>query len=397
MEEKQLRSGFTTGTCAAGAAKAAALMLLTGTFKRRVEVLTPKGVVAGLELVEAEVSEARASCAVRKDAGDDPDVTDQALIYASAEYIEDGKTEGDGRERWYQSGSVFLTGGPGVGIVTKPGLSCPVGKHAINPVPREMIFSQVQRAAEAAGYEGSLLVTVWIPEGERLAARTFNPKLGIEGGISVLGTSGIVEPMSEAALLATIRLELHMKAAEGNGKVILTPGNYGETFLRETLGLSLDQGVQCSNFVADSVEMAGDEGIHEILFVGHIGKLIKVAGGVRNTHSKYGDRRMEILLDCLRQAQPSEEQWDRLKEKILGSNTTEEAVCHLREADLAEPVMAVAVNRIKRNLEAWQEGRLRAEVVTFANGYGILGMTDGAGEMIESFGRRDKKEEQEST
>lgn len=399
MEKKQLRSGFTTGTCAAGAARAAASLLFTGIWTPQVEIMTPKGIVARLTAAVTECAAGRAVCAVRKDAGDDPDVTDQALIYASVEYIDDGKKEEKDRDegkRWYQSGNIFLTGGPGIGVVTKPGLSCPVGKHAINPVPRQMIFEQVQEAALSAGCNRRLLVTVWIPDGERLAAKTFNPKLGIEGGISILGTSGIVEPMSEAALTATIRLELHMKAEAGKKAVILTPGNYGETFLKETLGLSLSQGVSCSNFVADSVEMAGEEGIHEILFVGHLGKLIKVAGGVRNTHSKYGDRRMEILLDCIRQAGPPGEGWEALKDQILGSNTTEEAAGHLREARMAEPVMEIVVNRIRKNLERWQDGKLHAEVVTFVSGFDLLGMTEGAKTMIAAFREQKEKEEQES-
>ena len=199
-------------------------MLLQREAVECVQVMTPGGTRAELLLHDAERTERSALCAVRKDAGDDPDVTDQALIYASVEYIKDS---GD-PERCYRNNHIFLTGGPGVGIVTKPGLACPVGLHAINPVPRKMIFEEVEAVARSAGCEGRLLVRIWIPEGERLALSTFNPKLGIEGGISVLGTSGIVEPMSEAALRATIQLELHMKAVAGQREVILTPGNYGE-------------------------------------------------------------------------------------------------------------------------------------------------------------------------
>ena len=191
MEEKKLRSGFTTGTCAACAAKAAAVMLLQREAVECVQVMTPGGTRAELLLHDAERTEHSAVCAVRKDAGDDPDVTDQALIYVSVEYIKDS---GD-PDMCYRNNHIFLTGGPGVGIVTKPGLACPVGLHAINPVPRKMIFEEVEAVARSAGCEGRLLVRIWIPEGERLALSTFNPKLGIEGGISVLGTSGIVEPL----------------------------------------------------------------------------------------------------------------------------------------------------------------------------------------------------------
>lgn len=391
MEERKLRSGFTTGTCAACAAKAAAVMLLKQEAVESVQVMTPGGTRAELFPEEAVITENSAVCAVRKDAGDDPDVTDKALIYASVEYIKDS---GD-PENCYQNDRIFLTGGQGVGIVTKPGLACPVGFYAINPVPRKMIFDEVEAVAHLAGCEGGLLVRIWIPEGERLALSTFNPKLGIEGGISVLGTSGIVEPMSESALKATIQLELHMKAVEGQREVILTPGNYGENFLRETLKLSLSQGVQCSNFVRESVLMAADEGMDGLLFVGHIGKLIKVAGGVGNTHSKYGDRRMEIMWDCARShcGKLSERARSRLKKQVLDSNTTEEAVRRLNEAGMLKPAMETAVERIRHYLEVWSERPVRAEVVTFTNGYGILGMTRGAVAMIDTFRVREKANE----
>lgn len=391
MEEKKLRSGFTTGTCAACAAKAAAVMLLQREAVECVQVMTPGGTRAELLLHDAERTERSAVCAVRKDAGDDPDVTDQALIYASVEYIKDS---GD-PERCYRNNHIFLTGGPGVGIVTKPGLACPVGLHAINPVPRKMIFEEVEAVARSAGCEGRLLVRIWIPEGERLALSTFNPKLGIEGGISVLGTSGIVEPMSEAALRATIQLELHMKAVAGQREVILTPGNYGENFLKETLNLSLAQGVQCSNFVQDSVKMAADEGMDGLLFVGHVGKLIKVAGGVGNTHSKYGDRRMEMMWDCARIhcEEMAESDRNRLKDQVLASNTTEEAVIWLEKAGVLKQAMMTAVERMKQYVEEWSGRAVCAEVVTFTNGYGILGMTCGAENMIEAFRIREEANE----
>lgn len=391
MEEKKLRSGFTTGTCAACAAKAAAVMLLCQENVECVQVMTPGGTRAELFLQDAGKTEYSAMCAVRKDAGDDPDVTDKALVYASVEYINGGGDPGN----CYRNSNIFLTGGPGVGIVTKPGLACQVGFYAINPVPRTMIFEEVGAVASRAGYEGGLLVRIWIPDGERLAQSTFNPKLGIEGGISILGTSGIVEPMSEAALKATIQLELHMKAVEGRREVILTPGNYGENFLKETLSLSLSQGVQCSNFVQDSVKMAADEGMEGLLFVGHVGKLIKVAGGVGNTHSKYGDRRMELMWDCARIhcEELSEHARKRLKEQVLASNTTEEAVIRLEKAGVLKPAMKTAVERMKHYMEDWSERTVRTEVVTFTNGYGILGMTSGAENMIEAFRLRQEANE----
>jgi len=296
MEKRELRSGFTTGTCAAVAAKAAAVMLFTGREVQHMKLMMPKGRSADLPLFHVVLKQGEAACAVKKDAGDDPDVTHQAMVFASVQYS-DEKKEGQAQGIYRRDGEegkapLFLTAGEGIGWVTRPGLSCPVGMPAINPVPRDMIFSGVEEARREAGFDGSLTITIWIPEGKKLAEKTFNPRLGIEGGLSILGTTGIVKPMSEEALIATIRLELHMKAVAGMKQVILVPGNYGEAFIQETLGLDLKDGVTCSNFIEKALKAAGKEGFRRILFAGHIGKLIKVAGGVPNTHSIYGDRRI---------------------------------------------------------------------------------------------------------
>lgn len=417
-----LRSGFTTGTCGAAAAKAAAVCLLTGELLSRVEIVTPKGVAANLAVELVARGEAAACFRVQKDAGDDPDVTNGAWVYGTVERI-----GGVPDEVWYQSEDnphLYLTGGEGIGLVTKPGLSCPVGKHAVNPVPRKMIFGAVEEVCEQMDCGEMLLIRIAIPQGVELAASTFNPKLGITGGISVLGTSGIVEPMSEQALIETIRLEIHMKAVAGVTNMILTPGNYGENFLREELQLSLNQAVKCSNFVADAMKMAAKEGINSVLFVGHIGKLIKVAGGVENTHSKYGDRRMEILADCWRIAAFRDlSKTERLKHpvpgsgslamiepemnvsgsrtpeeslletQLLGSNTTEEALEYLQTAGCRDSVMEEAGRRIQLVLRGWSGTaagekiaameKKEVEVVTFSTSLGILYKSSGADAMIK--------------
>lgn len=414
MEKQKLRSGFTTGTCGAAAAKAAACWFFRQEVNR-VTLMTPKGVEAVFP-AEKRLEEGKTWFAVQKDAGDDPDVTDKAWIYASIRACR-GDELTRVPETWYQSGEypfLFLTGGAGIGIVTKPGLACPVGKHAINPIPRSMIFQAVGQIMEEAGEQIPCLISIRIPEGVELAAKTFNPRLGIEGGISVLGTSGIVEPMSEQALLDTIRLEIHMKAEAGEKSLILTPGNYGERFLKEELGLSLKTAVTCSNFVADAVESAAKEGFCRVLFAGHVGKLIKVAGGVRNTHSKYGDRRMEIMAECLEicgqerresqgeneaeengevraslRDQVSEQEWTARIEKIKLSNTTEEALEHLEAWGWRNLVMKQAVNRIWRQMNQWAEGKVQVEVVTFSTVYGILGKSKNSMAMIEEWRTKD--------
>lgn len=382
MKSQGLRSGFTTGTCAAVAAKAAAAMLLTGENTDRAAVETPKGVKAEMEILQPEISSRFAFCAVKKDAGDDPDVTHGMLVCARVEYIEPGEEE----EQFYRSDeydNLYLTGGTGVGVVTRKGLACPVGLSAVNPVPRRMIFHEVGKVCRECGMSKRLLITIELPDGEKLAGKTFNPKLGIVGGISILGTSGVVEPMSEQALIDTVFLEIHMKAVEKCQILVLAPGNYGENFLQKEFSISLERGVKCSNFIGAAIQKAAEEGIRKILLVGHLGKLIKVAGGVENTHSKYGDRRMEILWnctkDCMRRVEDrksDKEKW--LEQRILGANTTEEAVELLKKTGILEAVMAETAERIREQAVCFAAGKSAVEVVTFSSVYGILGKTGGA-------------------
>ena len=301
-DNKELRFGYTTGSCAAAAAQAAARMLFTGAVVASVKLTTPKGIQLFLEPVEAKWSEDEASCAIQKDAGDDPDVTDGLLIYArvrkcSREYAamrqkEYGwsqplKSEGMSEEHPV----IRLRGGAGIGIVTMPGLEQPIGAPAINRIPRQMILNEVQGVCEEYGYGEGIEVTIWAPDGGKLAEKTFNPQLGIQGGISILGTSGIVEPMSEQALVATIELEMRQKAV--NQKYLLiTPGNYGMDYLKGNFPFGPEEAVKCSNYVGQTIDLAVNLGLKGILFVAHIGKFIKVAGGVMNTHSREADARM---------------------------------------------------------------------------------------------------------
>lgn len=221
----------------------------------------------------------QAVCAVRKDSGDDPDVTNGIAIYSRVSFRDD-KPETEGYIWENEVIRLHLTAGEGVGIVTKPGLACEVGKPAINPVPREMIFTHVERACRQYGFQGSLHIEIFIPQGIEISKKTFNPRMGIKGGISLLGTSGMVEPMSEKALTDTIQLELHQKHVAGLKSMILTPGNYGESFLRDELNVNLDYAVKCSNFIGDSLDMAVQENIEEVLLVGHGGKLINLQPSV---------------------------------------------------------------------------------------------------------------------
>ena len=292
-----MRYGFTTGSCAAAAAAAACYMLLTGRKKEEMTILTPNGISYTAKLVDISINESSAACAIVKDGGDDPDITTGAHIVAEVAFLQKESLQKESRQKDKTDAvqQIIIRGGKGVGRVTKPGLDQPVGEAAINHVPREMIEKEVRRICALCDYNGKLQVTISVPEGEEIAQKTFNPRLGITGGISILGTSGIVEPMSSQALLDTIQVELRQKKAMGQQMIAVTPGNYGLDFMKEAFAYDLDKSVKCSNFIGNTIDMAAELGFCAMLLTGHIGKLIKVAGGIMNTHSHEGDCRMELL------------------------------------------------------------------------------------------------------
>lgn len=361
---KQLRCGYTTGTCAAAAAAGAAARLLTGAVLDEVQVDTPAGVMVTAELLEHAAGPGWASCAVRKDGGDDPDVTDGILICARVERRE--------------SPGIAIDGGAGVGRVTRPGLDQPVGAAAINSVPRRMITRQVEQVMAAAGYDGGLAVTISVPEGAALAGRTFNPRLGIEGGISILGTGGIVRPMSEAALLDSLYLEQDMLQAAGARDIILTPGNYGDAFAQQSLGLTLARRCTCSNYLGAAIDHAAGLGFRSLLVVGHLGKLIKVAAGNMNTHSRVSDARRETLTAHAALAGGGPE----LLRALFDSPTTDAGVALLTQAGLLEIVMTSLARALDEQLKYRAGDGLAIEAVFFSNQYGMLGKTPGADSLL---------------
>lgn len=375
---KKLRYGYTTGSCAAAAAKAAAVMLLTQQELSQIDLLTPKGILLHLDLIDVQKDEKSVSCAVKKDAGDDSDVTDGALIYARAQRLEPA----DFGIR--QDPRIQICAGIGIGRVTKAGLDQPVGAYAINSGPRMQIQKAVSAVMRQQGFLGKIRITLSVPDGERLAEKTFNPKLGIVGGISIIGTSGIVEPMSEDALLSSIALELHVKAAAGEKHLILTPGNYGQDFIKDTLQISLDHAAACSNFIGDAFTLAWGEGFREILLIGHIGKLVKLGAGAWNTHSKYGDGRMEELSRCAREAG-----FFAFARDVLDCATTEDAVARMQALGIKEPIMRVLLAHIRRTLKRWKikQGIPRTdgctEVLLFTRQHGMIASTEGAERILE--------------
>ena len=369
--EKKLRCGFTTGSCSAAAAKAALIMLITGSDIHNVSIMTPKGIAYNAEIMDIERKKEGDSvtCAVIKDGGDDPDVTSGSRIMATVEFTREP--------------GIVIDGGEGVGRVTKPGMDQPVGEAAINSVPRKMISQCVTQVLEEYGLsDRGVKVTISVPGGQELAQKTFNPKLGIMGGLSILGTTGIVEPMSDAALLDTIRTEIRVRKAEGRDMLLAAPGNYGMTFLHEVYGIDESLAVMSSNFIYDTIRIAAEEGFSRILFAGHIGKLVKAAGGIKNTHSMYGDHRMEILTKL------SEECMERevflsVKDRIMNCVMTDEAVGIINETGRGSAVFKKMADNIRDYLEKWSEDALKAEVIVFSNENTELVSTDQAHSWIK--------------
>ena len=371
-----MKSGFTTGSCAAAAAKAATIMLFENEGIGSVSVATPSGAVFDTPVTDVMLTKGiRARCAVRKPESDDPDVTAGMLIYATAEFAPFFRGNGSYPASEAQ---VVIEGGEGIGRVTKPGLDRPVGDFAINTVPRQMIEDEVLSVAEEYGYTGTIRIEISAPEGEMIAKKTFNPRLGIEGGISIIGTSGVVEPMSTRAIIDTIRVELAQKKALGEKIAVVSPGNYGFTFMKEHYDYDLDRAVKCSNYIGDTIDIARDTGFEKMLLVGHIGKLIKVSGGVMNTHSKEGDGRMELMAEAAGHAGADE----GVLKGILGSVSTEEAYRIMRDANIEDKSFAYIMDRIDRHLKA-RAGRMSIECIVYSSVYGLLGRTNGAEEMMK--------------
>ena len=363
-EGKRLRLGYTTGSCAAAAAKAAAWMLLTGREKTAVTLHTPKGMDLSLSVQDIRREEGAVSCAIVKDGGDDPDITAGALIYARVSRIPERDVE--------------IDGGFGVGRVTKPGLDQKPGQAAINSVPRKMIRENLLEVAAALDYTGGFRVEISVPLGEELAKKTFNPRLGIVGGISILGTTGIVEPMSEQALLDTIRVELRQKRTQSDF-VLLTPGNYGSDFIRDSLGIDPRNAVQVSNFIGDALDMCKELDFRGAVLIGHIGKLVKLGGGMMNTHSKYGDCRTEIL-SAMAGAEGVEA---AVISRMLDCVSCDECLHLLEPTGKREAVLNRLLKRIHFHLRSRAGEDFQIECAMFSKEYGLLGKTAGAEEAME--------------
>ncbi|MCR1851070.1 cobalt-precorrin-5B (C(1))-methyltransferase CbiD [Paeniclostridium sordellii] len=367
IDGKKYRRGYTTGSCATGAAKAASYMLLTKKVIKTINIDTPKGIPLTLNLENIEIKENYAQCSVKKDGGDDIDATHNLDIYARVEFID--------------SNEILITGGTGVGVITKKGLGVGVGEAAINKTPRIMINNEVRKVI---GEDKGVKVTIFVPDGDAIAQKTFNPRLGIIGGISIIGTTGIVEPMSDEGWKKSLSIELEMKKAQGLDKIILVPGNHGEMFIKEKLGIDMKYVVRTSNFIGYMLKEAQRIGFKQILMAGHLGKYVKIAGGIFNTHSKVADARNEILIANLALMNAPFELIKSTNECL----TTEEFIDVLETDEYREykEIYNILSQKCKERIDTHiNDEEINVEVMIFSMDKELLGQSKKADDLKEVF------------
>lgn len=350
VNQKLLRCGYTTGTCAAAASKAAVAMLFKQESMDSVAITTPNQTDLIIDVLNPQFDDNVASCSIEKDSGDDPDITNGILVSSKVTLLPD-------------SSEIIIEGGKGVGKVTKGGLDQPVGMSAINSIPRKMIKDSLNELAMQYNYKGGFHVLISVPKGEEIAKKTFNPELGIVGGISILGTTGIVEPMSAKALADSIKVEISVIAAESNESILIFLGNFGKKFTEEDLNLSTKPGIMCSNFIDVALDSSVEFGFKNILLVGHIGKFVKLGIGMFNTHSHNGDGRIETLLSCALEAGANIE----ILKEIQKCVTTNAVLDILYENDLLDKTMDVLNERIQHNIDRRVPDDINVGFICFAN------------------------------
>ncbi len=380
---KKLKYGFTTGSCAAAAAASAAAMLFSGEKISEAEIILPAGEKITLQVSNIDMQKSIVRCAVIKDGGDDPDATHGAEITAAV-----SRNPIDAAVPAESRNGITLLGGSGVGIVTARGLQCSVGEPAINPVPRRMIFENVERMRAKFGKtEEPLYVEISVPSGEETAKKTYNPRLGIVGGISILGTTGIVDPMSEKALVDTIKIVIDKQYQENPKRILIAPGNYGRDFCRDYLGLDVEKAVPVSNYIGEALDYIKFKGFEEILLVGHTGKLIKLAAGIMNTHSSYADGRMEII--GVHSAICGADS-DTVK-GIMECITTDEAFGLIETKPYYEDVKARILEKVLYHLRFRLKEQVKIETILFTTDRNHIMKSAGADRLSEKI-RKDMKQ-----
>ncbi len=345
---KELKTGYTTGSCAAAAVKAGLTYFFTKEKVDSVILPTPKGVTLNINVEKIEDTNGYIESFIIKESGDDPDVTNGITISAII---------------YPDYNDLIIDGGKGVGRVTKPGLKVPVGDAAINPVPLQMIQNQVEEFIINYGYEKNFKIIINAYNGEEIAKKTFNSRLGIQGGISIIGTTGIVEPMSEKALIDTIHTEIDVALSQGRENILLTPGNYGRDAAREKFGIDLDKGIKISNYIGETLDYLLYKKPKRILIIGHAGKLSKTAGGIMNTHSAYADCRHEIFASYAALSGAEK----HVIEEIFNCVSTDEIDHILLENGLHEKVWDIVMQRVVDNITRRLHESIPCEIIIFTN------------------------------
>lgn len=349
---KKLRKGYTTGSCATAAAKAASMMLHTQQPLAIIKIDTPAGISLSLKVWKPKVLEYEASCCIIKDSGDDPDITHGLEIFAHVQKRNDSK--------------IIVRGGVGIGTITKPGFWGKVGDPAINPVPKKMI-TEALTSVDSCGWD----VTISAPEAGKIHKRTFNANLGIIGGISILGTTGIVEPMSEEAWLKTIYLEIDLWLNRGHRELLLYLGNYGKQFI-QSLELKIPA-VKISNFIGEVLLYCYQKKLEKIVLVGHIGKLSKLSIGVFNTHSKVSDSRIEAFVYHLSLAGVPQ----KFLQTVSACTDTESAISLIFEEGHQDVLQQMAFSCNKRVKKYLKDESFPVEVIIYSMNQGIIGRANG--------------------
>ncbi len=354
---RALRYGNTTGACASAAAKAALIALLNHPVDR-VGIPSPIGVRFEIFVKEAKRLDNKTGMAkVVKDAGDDIDATDKLEISATVKLTDDDK--------------VTIKSGKGIGIVTKPGLAVPIGQAAINPMPQRMIEESIREVLPAGkGAE----VTLDIPEGEKVAKKTLNSKLGVIGGLSVLGTTGIVKPLSMEACRRSLVPQIDVALSAGYERIFFVPGNIGERITKKLFNPPDDAIVQTGDFVGYLLDKAMEKGVKEILFLGHPGKLAKVAAGIFNTHHKVADARNEVVAAYAAAVGADASVVNR----ILQANTTEEAIVLLKQSNLSMQVFDRIAERISQRMSERVQQKIKISIILVSLDGEILGSDSNA-------------------
>lgn len=355
IPKRKLRTGFTTGTCATAGSKAAILAIINQKKIDSVEVILPKKKNLEIKISSCQFNLKNARCSVIKDAGDDPDVTHGAEIWTELSLTE-------------KPNQIEIDGGEGVGRVTKPGLGLEIGSAAINPIPKRMITENIRDVAEDLLKKNGIRIIISVPKGKELALKTDNPRLGITGGISILGTSGIVIPYSTASFAASIRQSLDVTVAMGNDIVVLTTGGRSEDYSKNIINLPDHCFVQMGDFSWYTIRQCAKKMIKKAYVAGFIGKLTKMAMGIKQTHVKGSKVDMRFLAKLAQKCNADKETVDEIKK----ANTARQVLETIMIKNLAGFFDMICFE-VHKHMRKYSENKLEIDVIMFDFDGNIIG------------------------